>query len=168
MLTLILGGVKSGKTKLALSIAEQENWKHYYIATARPIDEEMKERIEKHKQERGNKWKTIEEPIELAKALRSIPENSTIVVDCLTTWLTNLLVENYDYEKKIDELLEVLSEVKSEVNIVLVSNEVGLGVLPESKLGRRFIDLIGVLHQQIAKIADKVYFVVCGHALSIK
>jgi adenosylcobinamide kinase/adenosylcobinamide-phosphate guanylyltransferase len=169
MLAFVIGGIKSGKTKFALKKAEELNCgKLYYIATARAIDEEMKERIERHKIERGEKWITIEEPIEVVRVLKTIPKGSVIIIDCLTTWLTNLLIENYDVEEKTNKLLNILLKIKTDLDLFLVSNEVGLSIIPDNPLSRKFIDLSGNLHQKVAQIADEVYFIICGCAIKVK
>jgi adenosylcobinamide kinase/adenosylcobinamide-phosphate guanylyltransferase len=163
MLAFIIGGIKSGKTKFALKKAEElNNGKLYYIATARAIDEEMKERIERHKIEREEKWITIEEPIEVDRVLKAIPKGSVIIIDCLTTWLTNLLIEDYDVEEKTNKLINILLKTKTDLDLFLISNEVGLGIIPANQLSRKFIDLAGNLHQKVAQIADEVYFIICG------
>jgi adenosylcobinamide kinase/adenosylcobinamide-phosphate guanylyltransferase len=169
MLAFIIGGIKSGKTKFALKKAEElNNGKLYYIATARAVDEEMKDRIERHKRERGEKWITIEEPIEVDGVLKKIPKGSIIIIDCLTTWLTNLLIENYDVEEKTNKLLDLLLKIKTDLDLFLISNEVGLGIIPYNPLARKFIDLSGNLHQKVAQIADEVYFIICGCAIKVK
>jgi adenosylcobinamide kinase/adenosylcobinamide-phosphate guanylyltransferase len=169
MLAFVIGGIKSGKTKFALKKAEKlNNGKLYYIATARAVDEEMKERIEKHKRERGEKWITIEEPIEVDRVLKAIPKGSVIIIDCLTTWLTNLLIENYDVEEKTNKLIDILLKTKTDLDLFLVSNEVGLSIIPDNPLGRKFIDLSGNLHQKVAQIADEVYFILCGCEIKVK
>jgi adenosylcobinamide kinase/adenosylcobinamide-phosphate guanylyltransferase len=169
MLTFAIGGIKSGKTKFALKKAEElNNSKLYYIATARAIDEEMKERIERHKIERGEKWITIQEPIEVDRVLKAIPKGSVIIIDCLTTWLTNLLIENYDFEEKTNKLLDILLKTKTDLDLFLISNEVGLGIIPDNTLGRKFVDLSGSFHQKVAQIADEVYFIICGCAIKVK
>lgn len=169
MLAFVIGGIKSGKTKFALKKAEElKTGKLYYIATARAVDEEMKERIERHKRERGEKWITIEEPIEVDGVLKKIPKGSIIIIDCLTTWLTNLLVENYDVEEKTNKLLDILLKIKTDLDLFLISNEVGLGIIPDNPLARKFIDLSGNLHQKVAQIADEVYFILCGCEIKVK
>jgi len=169
MLAFIIGGIKSGKTKFALKKAEElNNGKLYYIATARAVDEEMKERIERHRIERGEKWITIEEPIEVDRVLKTIPKSSVIIIDCLTTWLTNLLIENYNVEEKTNKLLDILLKTKTDLDLFLISNEVGLGIIPDNTLGRKFIDLSGNFHQKVAQIADEVYFIICGCEIKIK
>jgi len=169
MLAFVIGGIKSGKTKFALKKAEElNNGKLYYIATARAVDEEMKDRIERHKRERGEKWITIEEPIEVDGVLKKIPKGSIIIIDCLTTWLTNLLIENYDVEEKTNILLDILLKTKTDLDLFLISNEVGLGIIPDNPLARKFIDLSGNLHQKVAQIADEVYFILCGCEIKVK
>ncbi|MCI4454355.1 MAG: bifunctional adenosylcobinamide kinase/adenosylcobinamide-phosphate guanylyltransferase [Thermodesulfobacterium sp.] len=169
MLRFIIGGIKSGKTRFALKKAEELNTgKLYYIATARAVDEEMKARIERHKIERGEKWITIEEPIDVDRVLKTIPKGSLIIIDCLTTWLTNLLIENYDVEEKTNKLLDILLKTKKDLDLFLISNEVGLGIIPDNPLGRKFIDLSGYLHQKVAQIADEVYFIICGCEVKVK
>lgn len=169
MLAFVIGGIKSGKTKFALKKAEElNNGKLYYIATARAVDEEMKERIERHRIERGEKWITIEEPIEIDRVLKTIPKSSVIIIDCLTTWLTNLLIENYNVEEKTNKLLDILLKTKTDLDLFLISNEVGLGIIPDNPLGRKFIDLSGNLHQKVAQIADEVYFILCGCEIKVK
>jgi adenosylcobinamide kinase/adenosylcobinamide-phosphate guanylyltransferase len=169
MLAFVIGGIKSGKTKFALKKAEElSNGKLYYIATARAIDEEMKERIERHKIEREEKWITIEEPIEVDRVLKTIPKGSVIIIDCLTTWLTNLLIEDYDVEEKTNKLIDILLKTKTDLDLFLISNEVGLGIIPDNPLSRKFIDLSGNFHQKVAQIADEVYFILCGCAIKVK
>ncbi|WP_353684578.1 bifunctional adenosylcobinamide kinase/adenosylcobinamide-phosphate guanylyltransferase [Thermodesulfovibrio sp. 3907-1M] len=167
MIIFILGGIKSGKTRFALKEAEI-NKRLFYIATARAIDNEMKERIERHKKERGSQWITIEEPINLMEAIMKIPENSSVVVDCLTTWLTNLIIEGYDYEEFTESFIDSLKKVKDSIHIFIVANEVGLGIIPERELGRKFIDIAGTANQRIMDICDKAFLMIAGKALRIK
>lgn len=167
MITFIIGGIKSGKTKFALKEAEISK-NLYYIATAKAIDKEMEERIERHRKERGSQWITIEEPVNLGEAIMKIPENSSVVIDCLTTWLTNLIVEGYDYEEFINSLIDSLKKVKKSIHIFIVANEVGLGVIPETEFGRKFIDIAGVINQKIMDLCDKAYLMVAGRGISIK
>ncbi|MGB9822742.1 bifunctional adenosylcobinamide kinase/adenosylcobinamide-phosphate guanylyltransferase [Thermodesulfovibrio sp.] len=169
MITFIIGGIKSGKTKFALKKAQNTGSKNlYYIATARAIDDEMRQRIERHKKERGSQWITIEEPINLMGVIMKIPENSSIVIDCLTTWLTNLIVEGYDYQEFVSSFIDVLKKIKGSIHIFIVSNEVGLGIIPEKELGRKFIDIAGTLNQKIMDICDKAYLMIAGKGLQIK
>lgn len=171
MLTFIIGGMKSGKSKFALQEAEKLPYKNFYfIATAKAIDKEMQERIEKHKKQRHSRWITIEEPIDLAGAIKKIPENSAVVVDCLTTWITNLIVENHHIEKFTETFLSSLKTFKDKknVHIFVVSNETGFGVIPTTELGRKFIDLAGMINQKVMEIADTAYLIIAGMPVKIK
>jgi adenosylcobinamide kinase/adenosylcobinamide-phosphate guanylyltransferase len=169
MLVFIIGGMKSGKTRFALKEGEKNGSKNlYYIATARAIDKEMKKRIEKHKKDRCSRWITIEEPLNLGEVITKIPEDSSVVVDCLTTWITNLLVEGYNYKKFINSFIEVLQKAKKSFHIFIVANEIGLGIIPESELGRKFVDLAGIVNQRIMEISDSAYLMIAGTPLRIK
>ncbi|WP_022670721.1 bifunctional adenosylcobinamide kinase/adenosylcobinamide-phosphate guanylyltransferase [Hippea alviniae] len=164
MITLITGGVKSGKSRFALKLTENKKDK-FFIATAEPIDDEMKAKIEKHKLERKGEFTTIEEPIYLAKAISNIQNAQVCIIDCLNIWVNNLLY--YDKLDQIEELLKLLKNfVKFE--LIFVSNEVGMGLLPADKLSRHFVNLLGNLNQQIAAMSDAVYFMVSGLPLKIK
>ncbi|MCF6253221.1 MAG: bifunctional adenosylcobinamide kinase/adenosylcobinamide-phosphate guanylyltransferase [Thiomicrorhabdus sp.] len=182
MIRFILGGARSGKSSYAESVAtstEREGHKVFYIATAntvvsslvekggeKSIDSEMISRIQRHQADRPRHWKTIESPIYLAECLQSIDhETHCILIDCLTLWTLNLL-ESGELKKEKEALLSVLPILKSEV--ILVSNEVGLGVVPLGKLTRRFVDELGWLHQEIARSADEVMFVTAGLPMKIK
>lgn len=171
MITLIIGGMKSGKTNFALRSAMSLNKRnYYYIATARAIDEEMIEKIKKHKEERDEKWITIEEPIDLTCAFREISENSSVVVDCITTWLTNLIVEERNIEFETELFLSLLSKFReiNQIHIFIVTNEVGMGVIPEAFLGRKFLNIAGIFNQRLMKISDEAYFMIAGRELRIK
>ena len=166
MLELILGGARSGKSRYA----EQRTSGHVdaiYIATATAGDEEMRQRIESHRRDRNNeqgpRWNTVEEPIQLARILREHASDSGfILVDCLTLWLTNLLLhaDANVFARERAALLKTLPTLPG--HIVLVSNEVGQGVVPMNKLSRRFVDESGRLHQDIAALAQRVVFVTAG------
>ncbi len=164
MITLITGGVKSGKSRFALELAKNKKDK-FFIATAEPIDDEMKLKIEKHKLERKGEFTTIEEPIYLAKAISSIKNAQVCIVDCLNIWLNNLLY--YDKLNQIEELLKLLKNHNG-FDLIFVSNEVGMGLTPTNKLSRRFINLLGDLNQRMASVSDAVYFMVSGLPLKIK
>jgi len=172
---LILGGARSGKSRLAEERAERSGLEVLYIATAEADhssqDPEMAERIRHHRQQRPAHWQTIEEPIRLADRLREVAaENRTILIDCLTLWLSNLLsgevVDEERLSTEIGKLLELLPVLPGE--IILVSNEVGQGIVPLGPLSRRFCDESGRLHQDIAKICDRVTFVTAGLPMKLK
>ena len=163
---LILGGARSGKTKRALALAEPFA-ERYYIATAEALDDEMRARIEMHKRERGTAWTTIEAPVDLSHAIAGITsEGGVCVIDCLTLWLSNLMGAHLDIEGATSGLCEAISEAKPAV--VLVSNEVGLGLVPDTPLGRAFRDHQGRLNQTVATAADRVEFVAAGLPLQLK
>ncbi|MGB9891995.1 bifunctional adenosylcobinamide kinase/adenosylcobinamide-phosphate guanylyltransferase [Thermodesulfovibrio yellowstonii] len=169
MITFIIGGIKSGKSNFALKEGEKTGSRNfYYIATARAIDEEMKERIERHKKERGSHWITVEEPINLNEAIMKITQNSSVVIDCLTTWLTNLIVEGYDFCEFVEAFFDLLRKYRDEIHLFIVANEVGLGIIPENQLGRKFVDLAGTVNHKVMDICDRAYLMVAGVPLRIK
>lgn len=167
---LILGGARSGKSRLAEARAVELGLAVNYIATARHSDDaEMQARIEHHQQRRPSEWAVIEEPIELPAILQKIDnEQACVVVDCLTLWLTNVLLENNEslLETHIKALIKTLPTLKAQV--ILVSNEVGHGIVPLGELNRRFVDESGRLHQQIAEVANRVDFVMAGLPMRLK
>ena len=160
---LILGGAKSGKSGLALRLCNEFQGKKVFLATAKALDREMALRIERHKKERPSDWETIEEPLDLANVLAALDHDRIVViVDCLTLWLNNLLMEYGDdteaIERDIVRFLDALEGIENLV-AVLVSNEVGSGIVPENPLARRFRDLAGSLNQRVASISRKVIMV---------
>ena len=169
MLQLILGGARSGKSRLAEKIAQDSALTVIYIATAQAWDEEMQSRIEHHRQQRPSHWTVIEEPIYLAdQLLKNDQANQYILVDCLTLWMTNLLLhENTELQlQECQKLLNILPKLQSK--IILVSNETGLGVVPMGEISRKFVDEAGRLHQQLGQIAEKVVFCVAGFPMILK
>jgi len=166
-ITLILGGARSGKSAYAEKLAESAAGEKVYLATARAGDEEMRERIRRHRDRRGRAWTTVEEPEALAEAIaeRAAPD-AFILVDCLTLWLTNLLLAERDIETETGRLLETLE--KADGSIVFVSNEVGQGIVPDNALARAFRDEAGRLNQRIADVADHVVLVAAGLPLALK
>ncbi len=163
MKTLILGGVRSGKSRLAESLALRSGRPVTYIATATAGDEEMRRRIETHRARRPAGWTVVEEPLRLASALQAHGANgSFVIVDCLTLWLTNLLVASDDGQlaRERDALVAALPALGDE--IVFVSNETGMGVMPPGELTRRFGDEAGRLHQELAQHCERVVFTVAG------
>ncbi|AXQ22410.1 bifunctional adenosylcobinamide kinase/adenosylcobinamide-phosphate guanylyltransferase [Acinetobacter wuhouensis] len=173
MLQLILGGARSGKSRLAEQIAKDSKLTVTYVATAQIWDDEMRDRIDHHQAQRPQEWQLIEEPLYLAECLQRIDQNApetgqVILVDCLTLWMSNLLM-NEDQNLQLAEcqkLLAVLPKLKSE--IILVSNETGLGVVPMGEITRKFVDESGRLHQQLGQISDKVMFCVAGFPMTLK
>lgn len=169
MLQLILGGARSGKSRLAEQTAISMQLAVTYVATAQALDSEMQSRIAHHQNQRPAHWSLIEEPLFLAKTLQKIDRpNQIILVDCLTLWLTNLLLldDQNVQEFECEQLIDVLPKLQSE--IILVSNETGLGVVPLGEISRRFVDEAGRLHQALGQIADKVMFCVAGFPMILK
>ncbi|MBI1447874.1 bifunctional adenosylcobinamide kinase/adenosylcobinamide-phosphate guanylyltransferase [Acinetobacter sp. AC1-2] len=169
MLQLILGGARSGKSRLAEQTAIATQLAVTYVATAQALDSEMQSRIAHHQNQRPAHWSLVEEPLFLAKTLQKIDRsNQIILVDCLTLWLTNLLLldDQNVQEFECEQLIDVLPKLQSE--IILVSNETGLGVVPLGEISRRFVDEAGRLHQALGQIADKVMFCVAGFPMILK
>lgn len=165
--TLILGGARSGKSAYAQRLAEDSGQEPMLIATAWAGDAEMAARIAKHKTDRGDHWRLVEEQIHLVEVLdRDAAPDRIIVVDCLTLWLTNLLLAEHDIEAAGDALTACLPKLKGPV--IFVSNEVGLGLVPETELGRAFRDAQGRLNQRLADACEKVIFVAAGLPLQLK
>lgn len=175
---LIIGGARSGKSTFALKEASRVSGKKAYIATAEALDEEMHQRIEDHKRQRGDDWVTYEEPIKIAEVIKEIKDKyGVIVIDCLTLWLSNLLTRTQTTEEEIKKFLEVLHCFKNSpvcalssgfCTLFVVSNEVGMGIVPDNEMTRRFRDIAGLLNQKIAVVSDKVYLLVAGIPVKIK
>ena len=168
-LTLVLGGARSGKSAYAENLAAKSGNTVIYVATAEVLDGSIKKRVELHRERRPAEWKTVESPLSLAKTVQGLAgEGVTVLVDCLTMWVTNLLcAENKDLLKQeIDSLIMVLPELAGD--IILVSNEVGLGVIPMGELTRDYVDTAGKLHQHVAAQADNVVMVVAGLPMAFK
>ena len=168
---LVLGGAKSGKTTYALRRAKSLGKNPGYIATAQALDKEMAEAIRRHQRDRGRAFKTYEEPVNLGEAVRKASrKHDAVVVDCLTLWLSNLLTVAKKSEKEIERdvraLLSALRETDSPV--ILVSNEVGLGIVPRGALSRKYRILLGVANQRVASLADEVVLMVAGIPWPIK
>jgi adenosylcobinamide kinase/adenosylcobinamide-phosphate guanylyltransferase len=160
-LTLVLGGARSGKSAFAQARAEATRGACVYLATARAGDAEMAARIAAHRRQRGPRWRTVEEPLALAAALRrEAGADRIVLVDCLTLWLSNLLAAGADMAVERDGLVAACGELPGPV--ILVSNEVGQGIVPDNALARRFIDEAGWLHQQLARVAGEVFFLTAG------
>lgn len=170
-ITLITGGARSGKSSFALSLGVQDYSKRVFIATALPVDQEMKERISRHREDRGDRFHTIEEPVELSKALSRLPNGTdVVVVDCLTVWLGNLYLHFQEAEEKvrreIDAFLDHLDHPACD--LILVTNEVGWGIVPVNPLARSYRDMAGYLNRRVAEKSEKVYMLCCGIPLTLK
>jgi adenosylcobinamide kinase/adenosylcobinamide-phosphate guanylyltransferase len=166
-LLFVLGGARSGKSRYAQARAEASGLSRLYVATAEALDDEMTERIARHRADRDESWTTIEAPYDLAAVLaRETDETRVVLVDCLTLWLTNILIAERAIEEETDGLLAALATAKGPV--MLVSNEVGLGLVPETALGRRFRDEAGRLNQKVAALAGEVQFLAAGLNLRLK
>lgn len=164
--TLVLGGARSGKSRYAEGLVEAEGG-GVYIATAQAWDSEMTARIEKHRERRGDIWKTLEAPTDLVGALTSKAcRGKAVLVDCLTLWLSNLMMADSDIEREVAMLTAALPAL--DARVVFVSNEVGLGIVPENAMARQFRDHAGSTHQQIARVADRVVFVAAGLPMTMK
>ena len=164
-LTLVLGGARSGKSRCAENLIATLPPPWLYVATAEAGDEEMAARISAHRARRGPDWRTIEAPRHLVAALEKV-ETTPVLVDCLTLWLSNLMLAGIDLEAETTHLENALAAATAPV--VLVSNEVGSGIVPDHPLGRKFRDLQGVLNQRIAARADRVVLMVAGLPLALK
>lgn len=163
LLELILGGARSGKSHIAQEAAAASGLDVVYIATATALDGEMQTRISRHRNERPAHWRTVEEPVHLAATLAAVASPHTcVLVDCLTLWLTNLLLheDNDTFGRERAQLLKLLPELPG--RIILVSNETGLGVVPADPLSRRFVDEAGWLHQELARLSQRVVYTVAG------
>ncbi|HSF93995.1 MAG TPA: bifunctional adenosylcobinamide kinase/adenosylcobinamide-phosphate guanylyltransferase [Thermohalobaculum sp.] len=163
--SLILGGARSGKSARGLALAAEPP--HVFIATAEALDAEMAARIQAHKAERGPDWGLVEAPLDLAGAVRAnAADGTTLLIDCLTLWLSNLMHHERDIEAETEALTRALTAAPGRV--VLVSNELGIGLAPINALGRSFRDQQGRLNQRIAAVADHAEFVVAGLPLVLK
>jgi len=170
MKVLILGGARSGKSHYAEVCAKESGLDVIYVATAQALDEEMQQRIQHHQQQRPQHWRLIEEPLDLVSVLKdNASSSSCILVDCLTLWLSNQLCSEehkIQFENNIDSLINLLPELPG--NIIFVSNEVSMGIIPMGEMNRKFVDEAGRLHQRLAAVCDKVTLMVAGIPSHIK
>jgi adenosylcobinamide kinase/adenosylcobinamide-phosphate guanylyltransferase len=169
--TLVIGGCRSGKSSYALDAAnEMAGDGKVYLATSVPADDEMKDRVHRHQAERGADWKTVEEPVLIHEAISDASKAARVIlVDCLTLWTSNLLFRGDDEAcimAAVDDL--VLSLEKASCPVLLVSNEVGYGIVPENSLARQFRDMAGLVNQRVAAAADRVILTVAGIDVQIK
>ena len=168
-LILVGGGLRSGKSRHAVYLAEQLGQRRVFLATAEAIDEEMRDRIRRHREERADRFHTIECPLELSDAVAAQNDCDVVLIDCLTLWLSNLLGAGYDNDTilcRVDALLTEIDRVCRPV--VVVSNEVGMGLVSMNALGRRFQDLSGWAHQRLAAAATEIYLATLGCILRLK
>ncbi len=169
-LIFITGGCRSGKSRYALDYANRHYTKKLYLATLEVLDEEMSRRVEDHRKLRGKEWITVEEPIEVIERIEQYQkEIEVMLLDCLTLWLTNLMLRWDDDSRvmrEIDRFIGISKEIQS--SLIVVSNEVGMGIVPADPLGRRFRDLSGMANQTIASVADRVIFMVSGIPIFLK
>lgn len=168
-LLLVGGGVRSGKSSFALRRAMALGERRVFVATAQALDDEMRDRITRHQGERADSFVTIEEPLAVPERLAALGDVDVVLIDCLTLWLSNLLLSGDD-ERAVAVAVARLAEVLAarRFHAVLVTNEVGMGIVPESALGRLFRDVAGRAHQQLAALADEVYFAALGLVLKLK
>lgn len=166
-ITFILGGARSGKTLHAMRLAEETGLERVYVATGWAGDDEMAERIARHRRERGASWQTIEDRTGLGRVIANEARpGRVLLIDCLTLWLSNLILEGRDVPAESNSLISALHAAAG--RIILVSNEVGLGLVPETRLGRVFRDEQGRLNQAVAAVAQNVIFVAAGLPLTLK
>jgi adenosyl cobinamide kinase/adenosyl cobinamide phosphate guanylyltransferase len=164
-LTLVLGGARSGKSRYAEELLRRTPAPWCYVATAQAFDDEMALRIAEHRARRDTGWETVEAPLDVPDALRTAGD-CPVLLDCLTLWLTNLMLAEHDLAEAAADLDAALA--RRTAPTILVSNEVGLGIVPEHKLGRAFRDQAGLLHQQLAARADCVVLIVAGLPMFLK
>lgn len=166
-LCFVIGGARSGKSRYAEAMLAAATPPWVYIATAEALDDEMRERIAHHRARRDARWETVDAPLDLPEALKRLDSSGRpILVDCLTLWLSNCLLADRDLDEATERLVAALDAVSGP--IVIVSNEVGLGIVPDTPLGRRFRDAQGRLNQRVATIADRVVMMVAGLPLNVK
>jgi adenosylcobinamide kinase/adenosylcobinamide-phosphate guanylyltransferase len=166
---LVGGGARSGKSRFALHRALALGARGLFVATAEASDDEMRVRIARHRKERDARWRTLEAPLALVAALEDAGAHDVILVDCLTLWLSNLLVHGATAEEalaRVDEVRATLA--RRRVPVVLVTNEVGLGLVPETPLGRTFRDVAGLAHQRLARDADEIFLAILGLVLRVR
>ncbi|TFF25637.1 bifunctional adenosylcobinamide kinase/adenosylcobinamide-phosphate guanylyltransferase [Jiella endophytica] len=167
-ITFVIGGARSGKTAFAEALVSRSGLSPVYVATGRAFDAEMDARIARHRADRGPTWQTLEAPLDLVGTLeREAKPGRMLLVDCLTLWVTNLMMDGREIDAEADALAACLGSGLA-APVVLVSNEVGLGIVPDNAMARAFRDHAGRLHQRIAAVASTVYFVVAGLPMKLK
>ena len=167
---LVTGGCRSGKSRFALDYANRHFTNRLYLATGQALDEEMKERIRNHRKERGQDWRTVEEPLNIAGAIeQEATKAGVILIDCVTLWVSNMLLRDMPEEEIMHSVGALAEKIhKPLCSFILVTNEVGAGIAPENRLARRFRDLVGMVNQKLAACADEVYWLVSGIPIKIK
>lgn len=166
-LLFVLGGARSGKSRYALNRAEALPGALMFVATAQALDSEMDSRIARHREERGPRWRTIEEPFDLAAAVRTeAGADRVLLIDCLTLWASNLMLAEQDIDAATGVLVAALGEARGPV--ILVANEVGLGIVPDNALARRFRDVAGIVNQAVAACVDEAVFMAAGLPMRLK
>jgi adenosylcobinamide kinase/adenosylcobinamide-phosphate guanylyltransferase len=173
MLTLLVGGARSGKSTLAVQMGEHHGGPVTFIATAEPFDDDLRDRVERHRAERPSTWTTVEAPVDLAAAIHATASPRFVIVDCLTVWMANLLVHVQSAESRnrhIDQMIDALRERQrhADEGTVVVTNEVGMGIHPDSELARSYRDDLGRLNQRVATLADTSLLMVAGRALRLE
>ncbi|MBU1125041.1 MAG: bifunctional adenosylcobinamide kinase/adenosylcobinamide-phosphate guanylyltransferase [Candidatus Omnitrophica bacterium] len=165
----IIGGARSGKSSFACSLAKKASRRVAFIATAQALDREMKARINIHKQSRPGSWETYEEAFDIASVVKGLGDTDTAIIDCLTLWVSNRLLQK-DSEEKMCAHIKTLTNAarKKNLTLILVSNEVGLGIVPSNSLSRRFRDIAGTINKIVAEEADRVFSMVAGIPVKIK
>jgi len=169
-LTLVLGGARSGKSRFAVELAKRRGRRIVYIATCQPCDQEMRDRIARHREERPAQWRTIEHPADLPGALARVDGRASgVVIDDLTLYLSELLLRRQPLSAMLEQVARLCRTARRiRPSVILVSNDVGLGLVPPTRLGRRFRDAAGFANQMAARCADEVYFLVAGIPLQLK
>lgn len=169
-ITLVIGGCRSGKSRHALELAEGFGDRKTFVATCEARDDEMRRRVAAHRLERGDSWQTLEAPLDLAGALRAAaPRADVVLVDCLTLWASNLILAEKDSEALSREVSELVDAAKTaECPVILVTNEVGAGIVPENRLARHYRDEVGRINQRVAAAADRVIWMVAGIPVTVK
>jgi adenosylcobinamide kinase / adenosylcobinamide-phosphate guanylyltransferase len=171
-ITLVLGGCRSGKSLYALEFAEKNHAgeNNLFLATCVPHDEEMKDRVHRHQDERGSQWQALEVPVDIAGAIREHGAGADVIlVDCLTLWVSNLFMESEDYDRTLSYALDLQEALKDAAcPVILVSNELGMGIVPENALARRYRDAVGGVNQAVAKCAHRVILTVAGIPMTVK
>ncbi|MBB5710951.1 bifunctional adenosylcobinamide kinase/adenosylcobinamide-phosphate guanylyltransferase [Sphingomonas xinjiangensis] len=162
---LVLGGARSGKSRHAQALAEARGGELVFVATGQAFDDEMRDRIARHQADRDGRWRTVEAPLDLAEAIGDV-SGHTVLVDCLTLWTSNLLLDEADWENATARLIEAIQAHHG--TLILVANEVGLGIVPDNALARRFRDMAGTINQRVAAAVDRVHFLAAGLPLALK